>query len=90
MEMTVIDKLLLIVKYITSSFMGIELYLLSLLLFLFTILNIKKNNKVVKIVSIILCVGFLIGLMIAIFSIYDSVLFYHIFYNYSIYFYNTI
>lgn len=65
MEMTVIDKLLLIVKYITSSFMGIELYLLSLLLFLFTILNIKKNNKVVKIVSIILCVGFLIGLMIA-------------------------
>lgn len=65
MEMTVIDKIVLIFKYIISSFMGIELFLLSLLLFLFTILNIKKNNKIVKIISIILCIGFLIGLMIA-------------------------
>ena len=65
MEMTVIDKLTMIFKYIISSFMGIELFLLSLLLFLFTILNIKKNNKIVKIISIIICVGFLIGLMIA-------------------------
>ncbi len=65
MEMTVIDKIVLIFKYTISSFMGIELFLLSLLLFLFTILNIKKNNKIVKIISIILCLGFLIGLMIA-------------------------
>lgn len=65
MEMTVLDKILFIIKYITSSFMGIELFLLSLLLFLFTILNIKKNNKIVKIISIIICIGFLIGLMIA-------------------------
>ena len=65
MEMTVIDKLILIFKYITSSFMGIELFLLSLILFLFTILNIKKNNKIVKIMSIILCASFLVGLMIA-------------------------
>ncbi len=65
MEMTVIDKIVLIFKYTISSFMGIELFLLSLLLFLFTILNIKKNKKIVKIISIILCLGFLIGLMIA-------------------------
>lgn len=65
MEMTVIDKIILIFKYIISSFMGVELFLLSLLLFLFTILNIKKNNKLVKIISVILCIGFLIGLMIA-------------------------
>ena len=40
MEMTIIDKLALIFKYTISSFMGIELFLLSLLLFLFTFLNI--------------------------------------------------
>lgn len=65
MEMTIIDKIIFIFKYIISSFMGIELFLLSLLLFLFTFLNIKKNNKLVKMISIILCIGFLIGLLIA-------------------------
>lgn len=64
MEMTVIDKIGLIIKYTFSSFMGIELFLLSLLLFLFTFLNIKKNNKLVKIISSILCMGFLIGIIV--------------------------
>lgn len=65
MEMTIFDKISIIIKYIFSSFMGIELFILSLLLFTFTILNLKKNNKIVKIVSIILCVSFLIGLIVA-------------------------
>lgn len=65
MELTIFDKLLTIIKYIFSSYMGIELFLLSLLLFVFTLLNIKKNNKIVKIISIILCISFLIGLVIA-------------------------
>ncbi len=64
MEMTIIDKFILIFKYITSSFMGIELFLLSLLLFLFTFLNIKKNSKIVKVMSIVLCLGFLIGIIV--------------------------
>lgn len=64
MEMNVIDKLLLIFKYITSSFMGIELFALSLILFLFTFINISKNNKTVKIVSAILCVLFLVGIIV--------------------------
>lgn len=65
MEITVIDKLVYIFKYITSSFLGIEIFILSILLFLFTLLNIKKNNKIVKIISSILCLGFLIGLIIS-------------------------
>ena len=65
MESTIFDKITIIFKYITSSFMGIELLLLSLLLFLFTIININKNNKIVKIVSSCLCLSFLIGLIIA-------------------------
>ena len=65
MELTIFDKISTILKYIFSSFLGIELLLLSLLLFIFTVLNIKKNNKIVKIISIILCVSFLIGLVIA-------------------------
>lgn len=64
MEMTIIDKIILIFKYTFSSFMGIELFLLSLLLFLFTFFNIKKNNKIVKIISIILCLAFLIGIVV--------------------------
>lgn len=65
MELTIFDKIATMIKYIFSSFMGIELLLLSLLLFIFTLLNIKKNNKIVKIISIILCIAFLIGLVIA-------------------------
>lgn len=65
MEMTIIDKIAIIFKYIFSSFMGIELLLLSLLLFIFTFLNINRNNKIVKIVSVILCISFVIGLLIS-------------------------
>lgn len=65
MELTIFDKISTMLKYIFSSYMGIELFILSLLLFTFTILNIKKNNKIVKIISIILCIAFLIGLIIA-------------------------
>ncbi len=64
MEMTIFDKISIMIKYIFSSFMGIELFILSLVLFIFTLLNIKKNNKIVKIVSIILCTSFLIGLIV--------------------------
>lgn len=64
MEMTIFDKLGLIIKYIFSSFMGIELFILSLLLFLFTFINIWKENKKVKIISAILCTAFLIGIII--------------------------
>lgn len=65
MELTIFDKLAYIFKYITSSFLGIEILILSILLFLFTVLNIKKNNKIVKIASSILCLGFLIGIVIS-------------------------
>lgn len=65
MELTIFDKLAYIFKYITSSFLGIEIFILSILLFLFTVLNIKKDNKIVKISSSILCLGFLIGIVIS-------------------------
>ena len=64
MEMTIIDKLGLIIKYATSSFMGIELLILSILLFLFTVLNIKKDSKKVKIISTVLCLSFLVGIVV--------------------------
>lgn len=64
MEMTIIDKISLIIKYIFSSFMGIELFILSLLLFLFTFLNIKRNNKIVKIISVTLCLCFLVAIVV--------------------------
>ena len=65
MELTIFDKLGYIFKYITSSFLGIEIFILSVLLFLFTVLKKKKNNKIVKIASSMLCLGFLIGIAIS-------------------------
>ena len=43
MELTIFDKLAYIFKYITSSFLGIEIFILSVLLFLFTVLNMSED-----------------------------------------------
>ena len=49
MDLSILDKIGLILSYFTNSFMGIELFLIVLFLFIFLILNIKRNNKYVKI-----------------------------------------
>lgn len=56
MSLSILDKILLILKYFISSFLGIELFLIVLLLFVFLILNIKKNNNLVKIIIPIILV----------------------------------
>jgi len=50
MNLSILDKILLIIKYFISSFLGIELFLVVLLLFVFLLLNIKRNNNLVKII----------------------------------------
>lgn len=50
MNLSILDKIVLILKYFISSFLGIEMFLVALILFLFLILNIKNNKPLVKII----------------------------------------
>ena len=71
MEMTFFDKLALVIKYILSSFMTIEISILCLLLFVFIFLNLKTNDKKVKIATIF-CFLIFIAVIIVCYSNYVS------------------
>ncbi len=51
MEMTLMEKIITIFKYMISSFMSIEVLLIVLLFFGIIFLNIKRNNKYFKIAA---------------------------------------
>lgn len=55
MYLSIIDKIILVMKYFLSSFLGIEMFIASLIIFLFLIFNLKYDNSIVKIgISILL------------------------------------
>ncbi len=57
MYLSIIDKFILVIKYFFSSFLGIEMFIVSLLIFLFLLFNLKYKNSIVKIgISILLVV----------------------------------
>lgn len=60
MNLSILDKIILILKYFVSSFLGIEMFLVGSLLFVFLVLNIKKNNPLVKIIISIIFVCILL------------------------------
>lgn len=59
MFLSLIEKIGLVIKNAFSSFMGIEIFLIILLLFLFLVLNIKRNNKIVKWSFVISVIAFM-------------------------------
>ena len=59
MFLSLIEKMGLVFKNAFSSFMGIEIFLIILLLFLFLVLNIKRNNKIVKWSFVISVIAFM-------------------------------
>ena len=59
MFLSLIEKIGLVIKNAFSSFMGIEMFLIILLLFLFLVLNIKRNNKIVKWSFVISVIAFM-------------------------------
>ncbi|MBE6157875.1 MAG: hypothetical protein E7160_03685 [Firmicutes bacterium] len=65
MNMSFIEKLVTIFKYIGSSFLSIELFVLSLLLFLLLIANIKYKNKYANYIIVIVYLVFLVALLVA-------------------------
>ena len=65
MNLSLLGKFNIIFKYIFSSFLSIEMFILSLLLFLILIVNLKRNNRLVQMIAIGIYIGFVIGILIS-------------------------
>ena len=65
MNMSFVEKIVTIFKYIGSSFLSIELFVLSLLLFLILIVNIRYKNKYANYIIVLIYLIFLIVILIA-------------------------
>lgn len=64
MDMSLIDKIGVIFKYMFSSGLSIELLLLSLLLLCILLANIKLENTYINIVSVGIYLGLIVGIVI--------------------------
>lgn len=65
MNLSLIEKLEMISKYIFSSFLSVEMFILSLLLFLILVVNLRKNNHLIQMIAIGIYIGFVIGILIS-------------------------
>ena len=65
MNLSLLEKLGTIFKYIFSSFLSIEMFILSLLLFVILIFNLKRKNQIVQMVAIGVYIGFVLGILIS-------------------------
>ena len=65
MNLSLLGKIGTIFKYIFSSFLSIEMFVLSLLLFIILVVNLRKNNRLVQMVAIGVYIGFIIGILIS-------------------------
>ena len=65
MNLSLIDKIEIIFKYIFSSFLSIEMFVLSLLLLIILIVNLKRKNTMVQMIAIGIYIGFIIGIFIS-------------------------
>lgn len=65
MNLSVFEKISVIFRYIFSSFLSIEMFIISLLLFVILIYNLKRNNRIVQMVAIGVYLGFVLGIFIS-------------------------
>ena len=63
MFLTLLEKFDLVFKNTFSSFLGLELFAIAFLLFLFLVLNISRENSVVKAGILVIVIGFLGGVI---------------------------
>ena len=64
MNLSVLGKIGIVFRYIFSSFLSIEMFIINLLLFAILIYNLKKNNRFVQILAIGVYLGFVLGIFI--------------------------
>ena len=65
MNLSLIEKLSVIFKYTFSSFLSIEMFIFSLLLFCILVYSVKVNNHFIQMISIGIYIGFVIGIIIS-------------------------
>lgn len=65
MNLSLIEKFKTIFHYMFSSFLSIEMLILSLLLFIILIVNLKRNNVIIQMIAIGIFLGFVIGIVIS-------------------------
>lgn len=65
MNITLFDKLMIIFKYMFSSFLSIGMFILSLLLLCILLVNIKLKNKYINIAAVGIYIGFSLGILIS-------------------------
>lgn len=65
MNLSLLEKFGTLFKYIFSSFLSIEMFILSLLLFFILIINLKRNRLMVQMIAIGVYLGFIIGIFIS-------------------------
>lgn len=65
MDLNLIEKFKVIFQYMFSSFLSIEMLVLSLLVFLILLINVKKDNHIVQVVAVGVYLGFVIGILIS-------------------------
>lgn len=64
MDMSLIEKFRLVFKYMFSSFLSVEMLILSLLLLCILLFNLKLNNKYINIAAICIYLGFILGIVV--------------------------
>ncbi len=65
MNLSLFEKVGTIFNYIFSSFLSIEMFILSILLFIILVINLKRKNTLVQMISIGIYMGFVIGIFIS-------------------------
>lgn len=65
MNISVFNKIGLIFKYIFSSFITIELFIFSILVFILLIINLKKKNTFINLGFIAIFIGLLLGVFLS-------------------------
>ena len=95
MNLSLFGKIGLIFKYMFSSFLSIEILVLSLLLFCVLLFSIDSRNKFFQLCTVGVYVGFLLGIVISynmyVQNCFDSFFKAYLFsFNYCLFLYNII
>lgn len=65
MNLSVIGKIATVFKYLFSSFISLNLFILALLLFLLLFFNIKRKSKYVHYIVLVIYIAFMFSILIA-------------------------
>lgn len=65
MNLSFIDKIKMVFEYTFSSFFSVEMFILTILLFLVLIVSLKRNNYLLQMISIGIYIGFVTGILIS-------------------------